>query len=343
MKGSLREIALSELGDTVGTPPSQTLMGSVRRHGVMQPVVVAETPDEEGVIGLRVVDGNRRIAAARSACMKHLPAIVLTDVAQEELSTITLVLNGFRASNYLTEFWAIKQLEREGVNEADISAISGLTRGKVDQRTSLSDLSRELFVALRNGKIYQTHAAEIAKMPPESQAVLADIFRRHGRLTQYDLAPHKVRKSSRGRTPVESSPAPSISWDAETSQYRGRPASDPADDGLLPANPEPHNSSVPHLNERKPQEAFIEVSPSVIPDSEMVNSSAVISQVSNGQGHGTESVVSAMEASPLETVSAFSSRLQSLMRNTVVAARDLDYSKEEFLEMAARKWDEVNG
>ena len=187
MEGSLRQIPLSELGDTIGTPPSQRLKDSVKRMGIIQPVILTEQADESGEIHLAIVDGNRRVAAARAAGMEQIPAVVFEGLEPNTIAETTLASNSFRTSNYLAEFWALKQLERNQYQYNDIVAASGMASSTLKLRNSLSGLHRDLFVALRNGQINQTEATAAAKLPRHQQDALAETFRRTGKLTRRDI------------------------------------------------------------------------------------------------------------------------------------------------------------
>lgn len=187
MESSLQDVALADLGDTIGVSPSTRLRESVKRMGVIQPVLIARQADDDGEIKLVVVDGNRRIAAARAANMTHVPAIVFDDLTQTAVAEATLVTNGFRTANYLAEFWAMKQLERERYSYNDIVSVTGLGSSSIKLRNSLTDLHRDLLVALRNGKIGQTEAAAAGKLSRPLQEQLVDRFRRNGKLTRDDI------------------------------------------------------------------------------------------------------------------------------------------------------------
>lgn len=200
MEGSLRQISLSELGDTIGTPPSQRLKDSVERMGVLQPVMLSQQPDEAGEIQLTVVDGNRRIAAAREAELSQVPAVVFEGLEPTTIAETTLATNGFRSANYLAEFWALKQLERNQYPYEDVLVASGMAWSTIKLRKSLSSLNRNLFIALRNGQITQQIATAIAKLPSHQQDDLADKFRRFGTLSRRDL-PANDPSNSPAETP----------------------------------------------------------------------------------------------------------------------------------------------
>lgn len=187
MEGSLQQFPLDEIGDTIGTPPSQRLKDSVERMGVLQPVILSRQADDAGEIQLVVVDGNRRIGAARVAGLRSVPAIVFEGLEPNTIAETTLATNSFRTSNYLAEFWALKQLERNHYKYNDIVAASGMASSTIKLRNSLSRLNRELFVALRNGQINQSEASAAAKLEVHQQEALAARFKQNGKLTRKDI------------------------------------------------------------------------------------------------------------------------------------------------------------
>jgi len=187
MEGSLQNVALAELPDTIGAPPSARLIESVERHGIIQPVLVAEDTDDAGEIHLVIVDGNRRVAASRQAGRTYIPSFVLSGLSAEEIAQWTLVANGFRTSNYLTEFGAIRLLEGNRYSPNQIRKISGMADSSIELRNQLSGLNRDLFTALQHGRIGQAEASAAAKLHPEDQELLAQRFRERGKLTRADI------------------------------------------------------------------------------------------------------------------------------------------------------------
>ncbi|HEU0164640.1 MAG TPA: ParB N-terminal domain-containing protein, partial [Thermomicrobiales bacterium] len=73
----IEEIPIEDLGQTWGPRPTERMVEHVKRHGVLVPILVTRTPDEDGVLALRVIDGNRRINAASDAGLATVPAIIL--------------------------------------------------------------------------------------------------------------------------------------------------------------------------------------------------------------------------------------------------------------------------
>lgn len=185
MDARLEQIPLDRIAESVGTPPSARLLASVQRMGIVQPVILTTAAREDAP--LAIVDGNRRVAAARAANLSMVPAVVVTGIDADDIAAMTLVANGFRDANYLTEFWAIKHLERGGASVNEIRSLSGMVESAVQTRNYLRALPRDLFVALRNGQLLQSTALAIAKLPKADQELLLKRYQRRGKLSRSDI------------------------------------------------------------------------------------------------------------------------------------------------------------
>lgn len=182
-----RRIPLSQIGKTVGPSPVQRFFGNVKRHGVVVPVLLQEVVGEGGEIEYHIIDGNRRVSAARKAGLQDVPARVFAGISADDAARLTLASNNFRSENDITEFWAIKHLERSGVPRRRIATDAGLTIKSLDLRNRWSTLDRRIFVGYANGHISATVAKKISRLPQEDQRVLGDLFARRGRLQTDDV------------------------------------------------------------------------------------------------------------------------------------------------------------
>lgn len=187
MEGSLQQIELNALGAAIGTPPSARLVESIERYGVMQPIVVARVVDDAGEIGLEVIDGNRRIAAARKARVHSVPAIVLDGLTPQQIAEWTLVANGFRQANYLTEMQALRHLQSTGYSSSDIHKVSGLAKSSLEVRSRLDGLNPDLLEALRDSRISQADAVTATRLDGDDQQQLAAHLDRTGSLKRADI------------------------------------------------------------------------------------------------------------------------------------------------------------
>jgi ParB/RepB/Spo0J family partition protein len=184
MEINSRDVPVSEIEPTVGPRPSERLVESVRRHGVVVPVILREVVSDEGELAYGIIDGNRRVASAREAEVETVPARVVSDIAEADAAQVTLLTNSFRTGNYVTELWALRALERSGIDRRKLPEITGMTSSTIQTRETLSRLERRLFIALAEGRISPTVASAAAKLDPSIQGRLADEFERTGKLTK---------------------------------------------------------------------------------------------------------------------------------------------------------------
>ncbi|HEX9436446.1 MAG TPA: ParB/RepB/Spo0J family partition protein [Candidatus Limnocylindria bacterium] len=134
------------------TEELQQLAGSIKRHGVLQPIVVSRNGD-----GYELVAGHRRVLASRLAGRTSIPAVIRDDVTDRlELALIENLqrtdLNGLeqgRAYRMLMETYALTQQQLgERVGKAQ-STIANTLR--------LLEASQLLQDALVDGKITEAH------------------------------------------------------------------------------------------------------------------------------------------------------------------------------------------
>lgn len=182
-----RHIPVEEIDATVGPRPATRLVENVRRNGIVVPVILAERVDDDGEVHFVIVDGNRRIAAAREAGLAEVPARIVQDASDPEIANLTLVTNTFRSSNYVTEFWAMNELQRAGVDRKSLPEVTGMTASTLATREHLANLDRALFLGLTDGRIPPTVALAAARLDREAQARLVATFQRKGRLTKSDV------------------------------------------------------------------------------------------------------------------------------------------------------------
>ncbi|MBW9102906.1 ParB/RepB/Spo0J family partition protein [Paraburkholderia phenoliruptrix] len=143
------------------------MTASVRKHGVMQPVLLRPWPDEPGLFEL--VAGERRYRAAEAAGLTELPALV-KDLSDDEVLHIQIIENLQRKDLHpLEEADGYKVLADRGHTLEQIAEEVSQTRSYVAQRLKLCSLnasSRKLFFdELLNAKT----ALIIARLPIELQ------------------------------------------------------------------------------------------------------------------------------------------------------------------------------
>ncbi len=180
------------------------LAGSIREHGVLQPVLVTETID-----GYQLIAGERRLRAARLAGLDRIPAVVrqLADESQLELA---LVENIQRADlNALEEAEAYRQLIADfGLSQDDIARRVGRARSSVANTLRLLDLDPQVQDAIREGTITEGHGRALASLesPPDQQALLAVVVARGLNVRQTEELARRIKeRATEPRQPAAAS------------------------------------------------------------------------------------------------------------------------------------------
>jgi ParB family chromosome partitioning protein len=138
------------------------LADSIRRSGLMQPIVVRPAPADEatgGRVGYELVAGERRWRAAQIAGLERVPAVVrrLSDVEAAEWA---LVENLEREDlNPIEQGWALRRLmERFGLTQAQVAERVGLERSSVANLVRLTELDEETAGLVASGRLSAGHA-----------------------------------------------------------------------------------------------------------------------------------------------------------------------------------------
>ncbi len=175
------------------------LIASIKRHGILQPLVVTKTPE-----GYELIAGERRLRAARMAGLTDVPVIVRSAEEQEKLE-LALVENVQRADlNPIEEARAYKKLiEDYDLTQEAVAERLGKSRPQVANTLRLLDLPEEVQSAVREGRIPVTAArALLALEGPEQQLAWWK------KLTKGDMTVRDVERGVRAPKGQPPRPAP---------------------------------------------------------------------------------------------------------------------------------------
>jgi ParB family chromosome partitioning protein len=135
------------------------LADSILRHGLLQPVVVRESPD-----GYELVVGERRWRAAELAGLTTIPAMV-KDVASRELLEMALVENVQRHDlNPIELALAFRALTEGGATQEQVGERVGLDRSTIANHLRLLELPRELQQEVESGVLSAGHAKALLQI-----------------------------------------------------------------------------------------------------------------------------------------------------------------------------------
>ena len=145
-------------------PASLTeLATSIREHGVIQPVIVTERPDQPQRYWL--ITGERRWRAARQAGLTSVPAVV-REATSQQLLELALVENLQRDDlSPLEEAAAYNTLiDRFDLTQAQVAYRVGKSRSAVANAVRLLGLPAEIQAALNDGLISAGHARALLSL-----------------------------------------------------------------------------------------------------------------------------------------------------------------------------------
>ena len=147
------------------------LADSIKRHGVLQPVVV--TARDSG--GYELIVGERRWRASQIAGRETVPAVV-RDQTEPELLELALVENVQRHDlNPMELAHAFRELIDRGLTQEDVGRRVGLDRSTIANTLRLLELPGELQADVELGTLSGGHAKALLQLQsPERRRHLRD-------------------------------------------------------------------------------------------------------------------------------------------------------------------------
>ena len=149
----------------------QELAASIRRHGLMQPIVVRPLPDGRH----EIIAGERRFRAAALAGLDAVP-VVVRDVPDESALALALIENIQREDlNPLEEAQAIRRLLDEfGYTHEQASEAIGRSRSTTSNLLRLLNLATPVQTMLLAGDLEMGHARALLPLDAASQILAAN-------------------------------------------------------------------------------------------------------------------------------------------------------------------------
>lgn len=173
------------------------LAASIRRHGVIQPLIVE--PVSDGMY--RIVAGERRWRAATVAGLKDVPVLV-RELGRERRLEVALVENVQREDlNPVDEAEAYRQLmEVTNLTQEEVAERVGKSRSTVANALRLLNLPPAAMEALRSGQLSAGHArALLSVLAPSDRTVLMNRILNEGiSVREAEAAASAFNKGQRG-------------------------------------------------------------------------------------------------------------------------------------------------
>ena len=167
-KGMVGEVLLAQVHPNPNQPRTnfkpeeiEEIANSIKRHGLLQPILVRKTGD-----GYEIIAGERRWQACRSLGMETIPVrFWLAD--DTEAFEAALVENIQRSDlNPIEEAYGYKRLmERKGMTQSEVAQTVSKGRSTIANALRLLDLPEEAQQLLFEEKITAGHARAILSVP----------------------------------------------------------------------------------------------------------------------------------------------------------------------------------
>jgi len=159
-----REIANEQLTE---------LSDSIKKHGIMQPIVVRRL-GEQAKVPFGIIAGEPRWRAAKLAGLTHIPALV-RDIPDELAIALALIENIQREDlNPMEQAVALQRFHDEfGMSHSQIADVVGKARTTVSNLLRLIQLHDDVKQALNEGQMDMGHARALLALSPKQQPVIA--------------------------------------------------------------------------------------------------------------------------------------------------------------------------
>src|SRR3989304_6467558 len=178
----IREINVSEV-KAEDCIPSAKFVENIGTVGIKVPVMLRKNGH-----GYMIVDGRRRIQAARNLGMEMVPAVIVED---EDSELMGLMLNLQRSPNLAHEADTLRMYIKAGYTQKEIADLLNVTRTQLKKHFRLLNLCKEALNKIKSGEMSGSIAFELSRLPKEAQKELVS----SGQITKEVVHGRKVAKT----------------------------------------------------------------------------------------------------------------------------------------------------
>ena len=162
----------------------QELAQSIKENGLIQPIIVRQSP----VIGYEILAGERRYRASIVAGLSKVPVIV-KNLSDQDMMVHSIIENLQREDlNPVDEAKAYQSLIDKGFTHADIAEKMGKSRPYITNLVRLLNLSPSILKEVESGRLSQAHARLLINLSKKDQENLLK------RIQEEDLSVRQVER-----------------------------------------------------------------------------------------------------------------------------------------------------
>ena len=174
----------------------QELAQSIKENGLIQPIIVRQSP----VIGYEILAGERRYRASIAAGLTEVP-VIIKKLSDQEMMIHSIIENLQREDlNPIEEAKAYQSLIDKGYTHADIAEKMGKSRPYITNLVRLLTLPDFILKEVETGKLSQAHARLLIQLPLKEQKNLLNRIQKEDlsvRQVEYLLKEEKNKKKSK--------------------------------------------------------------------------------------------------------------------------------------------------
>ena len=146
----------------------QELAQSIKENGLIQPIIVRQSP----VIGYEILAGERRYRASIEAGLSEVP-VIIKKLSDQEMMVHSIIENLQREDlNPIEEAKAYQSLIDKGYTHADIAEKMGKSRPYITNLVRLLTLPDFILTEVEAGKLSQAHARLLIQLSTDEQKKL---------------------------------------------------------------------------------------------------------------------------------------------------------------------------
>lgn len=146
----------------------QELAQSIKENGLIQPIIVRQSP----VIGYEILAGERRYRASIAAGLSEIP-VIIKKLSDQDMMIHSIIENLQREDlNPIEEAKAYQSLIDKGYTHADIAEKMGKSRPYITNLVRLLTLPDFILTEVEAGKLSQAHARLLIQLSTDEQKKL---------------------------------------------------------------------------------------------------------------------------------------------------------------------------
>lgn len=152
----------------------EELAGSIKNHGLMQPITVREIGDS-----YQLIAGERRLKASKLIGLEEIPAVII-EVSNQDSAVLALIENLQREDlNFIEESQAYYDIMQDyGYTQQQLAKSIGKNQSTVANKLRLLKLPDNIIKVVLEKELSERHARALLKLPDEEfqEKVLKEII-----------------------------------------------------------------------------------------------------------------------------------------------------------------------